>query len=93
MACDYCTLCIRNGHYVALKVGDVIVEDTIVLQRIGIAMGIVEEVHGVTTEAFPQQLAAGVIVAVHNTVDCLTGSQTVCVIGVADGIGAVVGGG
>lgn len=56
-------------------------------------MGIVEEVHGVTTEAFPQQLAAGVIVAVQNTVDCLTGSQTVCVIGVADGIGAVVGGG
>ena len=93
IACNYCALCIHDGHYIALKIGDVVVENTIVLQRIGIAIGIVEEVQGVTAKAFTQQFTTGIIVGVLNTVDCLTGSQTVGVIGVADGISAIAGGG
>ena len=91
IACNNCTLCIHDGHYIALKIGDVVVENTIVLQRIGIAIGIVEEVHGVTAEAFPQQFTTGIIIGVLNTIDCLSGSQTVCVIGVADGIRSIAG--
>ena len=91
VTCDYRALSVYNGHYIALKIGDVVVENTIVLQRIGIAVGIVEEVQGVAAKAFPQQFTTGIIVGVLNTVDCLTGSQTVGIIGVADSIGAVAG--
>ena len=93
VTCDYRALSVYNGHHVALKVGDVIVENTIVLQRIGIAVGIIEEVQGVTAEAFPQQFTTGIIIGVLNTIDRFAGSQTVCIIGVADGIRAVAGGG
>ena len=51
---DYCALCIHDRHHVTLQVGDVVVENTIVLQCIGIAIGIVEEVQGVTAKGFPQ---------------------------------------
>ena len=67
VTCDYCALCIHDGHYIALKIGDVVVENTIVLQRIGIAVGIIEEVHGVTAKGFSQQsvtcVIAGILVA------------------------------
>ena len=69
IACNYCALCIRDGHYIALKVGDVVVENTIVLQRIGIAVGIVEEVQGVAAKAFPQQFTTGIIVSVLGAID------------------------
>ena len=91
IACNYCALCIHDGHYITLKIGDVVVENTIVLQRIGIAIGIVEEVQGVAAKAFPQQFTTGIIIGVLNSVDRFAGSQTVRVIGVADGIGAVAG--
>lgn len=64
IACNYCALCIHDGHYIALKVGDVIVENTIVLQCIGIAVGIIEEVHGVTAKGFSQQSATCVIAGI-----------------------------
>ena len=93
IACNYCALCIHDGHYIALKVGDVVVENTIVLQCIGIAIGIIEEVQGVAAKAFPQQFTTGIIIGVLNSVDRFAGSQTVRVIGVADGIGSIAGGG
>ena len=93
VTCDYRALCIHDGHYITLKIGDVVVENTIVLQRIGIAVGIIEEVQGVTAEAFPQQFTTGIIIGVLNSVDRFAGSQTVRVIGVADGIGSIAGGG
>ena len=93
VTCDYCALCIHDGHYIVLKIGDVVVENTIVLQRIGIAIGIVEEVQRIAAKSFPQQSATGIIVSVLNTVDRFAGSQTVGIIGVADGIGSIAGGG
>ena len=38
VTCDYCALCIHNRHYIALQVGDVVAENTIVLQRIGMPL-------------------------------------------------------
>ena len=61
VTCDYRALSVYNGHYIALKIGDVVVENTIVLQRIGIAIGIVEEVQSIAVEAFPQQSPTGII--------------------------------
>ena len=54
IACNYCALCIHDGHHITLQICDVIVERAIVLQRIGIAIGIVEEVQSITAEAFPR---------------------------------------
>ena len=93
IACNYCALCIHDGHYIALKVGDVVVENTIVLQRIGIAIGIIEEVQGVAAKAFPQQFTTGIIVGVLNTVDRFRSTEPIRIIGIADGIGAIAGGG
>ena len=91
VTCDYRALSVYNGHHVTLQVGDVIVENTIVLQCIGIAIGIVEEVQSIAVEAFPQQFTTGIIIGVLNSVDRFAGSQTVRVIGVADGIGSIAG--
>ena len=93
VTCDYRALSVYNGHHIALKIGDVIVENTIIFQCIGIAIGIIEEVQGVAAKAFPQQFTTGIIIGVLNSVDRFAGSQTVRVIGVADGIGSIAGGG
>ena len=77
VTCDYCALCIHDGHYIVLKIGDVVVENTIVLQRIGIAIGIVEEVQGVTAKGFSQQSATGIVVGVFNTVDCFGSANAI----------------
>ncbi|MEE1327184.1 MAG: hypothetical protein UHS47_01410 [Oscillospiraceae bacterium] len=69
IACNYCALCIHDGHHVTLKVGDVIVERAIVLQRIGNSVGIVEEVQRIAAEAFPQQSATGILRSVFNAID------------------------
>ena len=91
VTCDYVALCIHDGHYIALKVGDVIVERAIVLQCIGVSARIVEEVRGVTAEAFPQQFTTGIIVGMLGAIYGLSGSQTIGIVSVADGIGAVAG--
>ena len=69
VTCDYVALCIHDGHYIALKVGDVIVERAIVLQCIGVSARIVEEVQGVAAKAFPQQFTTGIIVSVLGAID------------------------
>ena len=47
VTCDYRALSVYNGHHVTLQVCDVIVERAIVLQCIGIAVGIIEEVQSI----------------------------------------------
>ena len=91
IACNYCALCIHNRHYITLKIGDVVVENTIALQRIGIAIGIVEEVQGVTAKGFSQQFTTGIIIGVLYTVDRFRSTEPIRIICVADGIGAIAG--
>ena len=62
-----------------------------VLYGICVAVGIVEEVQRIAAKSFPQQSATGIIVSVLNSVDHLTGSQTVGIIGIADGIRSIAG--
>ena len=58
-------------------IGDVVVENTIVPQRIGIAIGIVEEVQGVAAEAFPQQFTTGIIA---DALNAINGERIICVL-------------
>ena len=43
ITCDYVALCIHDGHHIALKIGNVIVNCIVVLQSIGIAERVVGE--------------------------------------------------
>ena len=58
---------VHDPHHIALEVCDVIVEGSIVFQRIRCSGGIVEEVQSVAAVGFPEQLAAGIFFILYGT--------------------------
>ena len=62
---------IYQGYYVALQVGDIVVNRAIVLQRVRSAVGIIEEVQGIAAIGFPQQLITGIVISMSNSVGLL----------------------
>ena len=76
---------------VALEVGDVVVEGAVVLQGVGIAAGIVEEVQGVSAAGLAHQLAACVGVAVGGTAYLLGQPQAIGIVGEAEALAVAVG--
>ena len=54
IACNYCALCIHDGHYIALKIGDVVVQGAVVLYGICVAIGIIEEIQRIVSKSFSQ---------------------------------------
>ena len=84
VAGDNISVGIDDLHHIALQVGDVVIGGAVVLYRIGNAAGIVEEIEGVAAVGLPQQLAAGVVISVDNTVDGFRGADTVVVVSIGD---------
>ena len=82
---------IHQPDHVALGVGDVVVDIAVLQQHEGMAVLVIEEVQDVVPIGQPHQLAAGVVIGVHHTVDRLGGPQTFCIIGEAQALGAVGG--
>ena len=81
IGCNCCTGAIHHVHYIALQVGDVIVGGSVVLQGIGVSVGIVREIQEVAVVAFPQQLAAGIEIIVGSAAaDGFLGAQAVGVV-------------
>ena len=73
---------------IALQVQKIITGVTIILQRVGCALFIIEEVHDVGSATLrpglTQQLAAGIDVVIGNAIYGLTGADTIAVVGVAN---------
>ena len=84
---------VHNAHYVALEIGDVIVHRAVVLHGVGCTIGIIEEVNGIGSPGHAHQLAAGVVVVVGSAVHGLAGSQSAGIIGEAQAVGPIGGGG
>lgn len=84
---------VHNAHHVALEVGDIIVHCAIVLHGVGCTIGIIEEVNGIGSPGHAHQLAAGVVVVVGSAVHGLAGSQSAGIIGEAQAVGPIGGGG
>ena len=80
ISCDHITLYIYDGHHIALQVGDVVVQSTVVLQGIRRA-AIVEEVKSIGAVSFSQQSAACIVVDALGIVDGFAGSQAVDIVG------------
>ena len=91
IARNYCSGSVYQGHYIALKVGDVIVEGTVVLQRIGCSAGIIEEIEGVIPVNLPKQLTARIVISMGDSIDCFCQSLAVRIIGEGQIPGAVGG--
>ena len=92
VAHNNCARSVHDGHYVTLEIGDVIVGSTVVLQRIGLSAGGVEEVEGIASISLPEEFTAGVHVGMLHAVDGFTCTDTVGIIGVAY-VGRSVAGG
>ena len=50
IACNYCALCIHDGHYIALKIGDVVIRRAVVFECVRYTAS-VEEVCGLGGDA------------------------------------------
>ena len=83
---------VHNPHHVTLQIGDVVVEGSVVLQRIGSAVGIVEEVQGVAAVGFPEQFAAGIVIGMLDPVHGFGGADAVSIVGKTQVLRAVGGG-
>ena len=59
------------------------------LQGIGISACIIEEVQGIAAVGLPEKLTTCVVIGVLRAIDSLAGPQTIHIIDVADGVGAV----
>ena len=91
VACDNVLAGVHNPHHVPLQVGDVVVRRAVVLHGIGCTIGIIEEVNGIGSPGHAHQPAAGIIIAVRDTIYRLAGSQAVCIVGEAQAVGSVGG--
>ena len=83
---------VHNPHHVTLQIGDVVVEGSVVLQRIGSAVGIVEEVQGVAAVGLSQKFATGIVIGMLDPVHGFGGSDAVSIVGKAQILRAVGGG-
>ena len=83
---------VDDTDYITLGICDVVVGGgnavNGVVQNIGVAVGIVEEIQGGVSVGLPQQLSAGIGVVVGHTVDGFVGSQAVDVVLIAVGLSA-----
>ena len=61
------------------------------VQRIGMSVGIIEEVQRITAVSLSQKLASGIVIGMLSAVDCLGGTDSICIISVADGVSASAG--
>ena len=84
---------VYDAHDIALEIGDIVVHCAVVLHGIGRTIGIVEEVNGIGSPGHAHQLAAGVVVVVGSAVHGLAGSQSAGIIGEAQAVGPIGGGG
>ena len=91
VACDNVLAGVHNPHHVPLQVGDVVVRRAVVLHGVGCTIGIIEEVNGIGSPGHAHQPAAGIIIAVRDTIYRLAGSQVVCIVGKAQAVGSVGG--
>ena len=78
---------------IALEVRDVIVQGAIILDGIGRAHGIVEEIQSIAAPGLPHQLAAGIIVFVLSGSYLLAQPQALGIIGVRNTLAAAGSGG
>ena len=81
---------IHDGHHVTLQIGDVVVEDRlVVVDGDGFALGIVGEVHLDAVHRHLRQLTTQVHILVSSVAFDALGAQTVCVVGEASDGSAV----
>ena len=81
---DYITFGIHHLHHIALKVGDVVVGHAVSLHGVGVAIGIVEEIRGISALCLPQKLSAGIEEIRSGAVYRLGGPQAVGIVGVGN---------
>lgn len=60
IASHHVSFAVHQLHHIALQVGDVVVGLAVALRGVGISVGIVEEIHGISARCLPQKLSAGV---------------------------------
>ena len=75
-----------------MQIGDVVVEGSIVFQRIRCSGGIVEEVQSVAAVGFPEQFPTGIEVRVLDPVHGFGGADSVSIVGKTQILRAVGGG-
>ena len=75
-----------------MQIGDVVIQCAIVLQRVGRAICIIEEVQGIAAVGFPEQLAAGIEVCVLDPVHSFGGADSVSIVGKTQILRAAGGG-
>ena len=73
-----------------MEIGDVIVSGAIVLQRIRMTTGTIEEIQNIIAIGFPYELTAGVEVVMGHAIDNLARSQTTGIVCVGNVRGAIV---
>ena len=64
-----------------MQVCNVIVESAVVLEGIGTAICIVEEVQGVAAVGFPEKLITGIVISVDNSINGFRQSLTIGIVG------------
>ena len=74
---------VHQPDHVALSVGDVVVDITVLQQHEGCTVLVIEEVQNIVTVSLSDQLAAGVVIGVYYTVDGLGSPQAVGIVGKA----------
>ena len=90
---NHFSLCVNNGHDITLEIGDVVVQGSVMLDREGVTACVIEEIESIGAVGLSQQLTTSIVIGMHCAVDGFTGSQAVGIVGIADGVGAVGGGG
>ena len=73
---------IENPNHIALQIGDIVVNRSVVLHRQGCSSGIVGEVQHRVVEGHPAELAAVIHIGVGVITFGSAGAHTVCIVGV-----------